>query len=240
MPLILCLLLALPSPFALAVTLLAAEVPPYVIRAQQGAPTGMAVEVVEEAARRLREPLTIELMPFARALMEAQHRPGVLLLPPVRSPDREARLQWIAPLLEESFVLASDRRHRGEPLTLAEAQRLKIGVLRHSLSHNLLQARGMPELETVGTERGNADKLARGRIQAWAAAWNTMRYAQQEAGLPLARLVKGETLTRAPLYLAANLEFPAGEAARWRQALAEMAADGSLDRILLQYDYQAP
>lgn len=28
MPLILCLLLALPSPFALAVTLLAAEVPP--------------------------------------------------------------------------------------------------------------------------------------------------------------------------------------------------------------------
>ncbi|MFM4648791.1 substrate-binding periplasmic protein [Aeromonas bivalvium] len=240
MPLILCLLLALPSPFALAVTLLAAEVPPYVIRAQQGAPTGMAVEVVEEAARRLREPLTIELMPFARALVEAQHRSGVLLLPPVRSQDRETRLQWIAPLLEESFVLASDRRHRGEPLTLAEARRLKIGVLRHSLSHSLLQARGMPELESVGAERGNADKLARGRIQAWAAAWNTMRYAQQEAGLPLTRLIKGETLARVPLYLAANLDFPAEEAARWRHTLAEMAADGSLDRILLQYDYQAP
>ncbi len=43
-----------------------------------------------------------------------------------------------------------------------------------------------------------------------------------------------------PLYLAANLDFPAEEAARWRHTLAEMAADGSLDRILLQYDYQAP
>ena len=54
---------------------------PYVIRAQQGAPSGMAIEVLEEAARRLGEPLEIELMPLARALSQASHRPDVLLLP---------------------------------------------------------------------------------------------------------------------------------------------------------------
>ena len=70
---------------------------PYVIRAQQGAPSGMAIEVLEEAARRLGEPLEIELMPLARALSQASHRPDVLLLPPARNPQREPLFLWIAP-----------------------------------------------------------------------------------------------------------------------------------------------
>nr|WP_319593422.1 hypothetical protein [Aeromonas schubertii] len=83
MPLLLCALLALlVSGSALAIEVLAAEVPPYAIKSQQGAPTGMAVEVLEEAARRLGEPLHIEVLPFARALSQARHRKDVLLLPP--------------------------------------------------------------------------------------------------------------------------------------------------------------
>lgn len=240
MSLLLCLLFILLSPFAQAITLLAGEVPPYVIRAQQGAPTGMAVEVIEEAARRLHEPIEIELMPFARAIQEAQHRPGVLLLPPVRSQARETMLTWIVPLLDEAFVLASDRRHHPNPLALNEASTLTIGVLRHSLSHSRLQALGAPSLEIVTVERNNADKLALGRIQAWAAAWNTMRYAQQEAGLRLSDLVKGARLAKVPLYLAASPDFPPQEAKRWHDAIQGMRADGSLARILFQYDYQAP
>lgn len=240
MSLLLCLLLVLFSPFVQAVTLLAGEVPPYVIRPQQGAPTGMAVEVIEEAARRLREPIQIELMPFARAIQEAQHRSRVLLLPPVRSPDREAMLQWIVPLLDEAFVLASDQHYHPAPLRLDEKSPLKIGVLRHSLSHNLLQELGVTSLDIVTTERNNADKLALGRIQAWAAAWNTIRYAQQEAGLRLSELVKGATLAKMPLYLAASPDFPLQEARRWHDVIQGMRADGNLARILHQYDYQAP
>ncbi len=45
---------------------IAAEIPPYVIRTNQGAPSGMAVEVQEDATRCLKEPLTIERMPLAR------------------------------------------------------------------------------------------------------------------------------------------------------------------------------
>ena len=65
---------------ARAVVVVAADIPPYVIRAQQGAPSGMAIEVLEEAARRLGEPLEIELMPLARALSQASHRPDLLLI----------------------------------------------------------------------------------------------------------------------------------------------------------------
>lgn len=37
-----------------------------------------------------------------------------------------------------------------------------------------------------------------------------------------------------------NSYFPAAEALRWRKAIEGMREDGSLARILKQYDYQAP
>ena len=64
--LLFCCALLLPGPGAHAVVVLAADVPPYVIRSNQGAPSGMAIEVLEEAARRpaeshLRQPLVMGL-----------------------------------------------------------------------------------------------------------------------------------------------------------------------------------
>ncbi|WP_440986906.1 hypothetical protein [Aeromonas ichthyocola] len=69
--------------------------------------------MLEEAARRLKEPLTIELMPLARALSQTRHRQDVLLMPPVRSPQREPQFLWVTPLLDdEAFVLVSHRQFR--------------------------------------------------------------------------------------------------------------------------------
>lgn len=223
-----------------AVVVIAAEIPPYVIRSHQGAPSGMAIEVLEEAARRLKEPLTIELMPLARALSQTQHRQDVLLVPPVRSPQREPLFLWIAPLLDEAFVLVTHRRHHPQPLTIGEMPGLSIGVMRGSYGQSLLQPFTQIRQAEVAEEVHNASKLARGRIQGWAVAWNSARYNQLQAGLPLADLVRGETLKQASLYLAASPHFPAKEATRWRDTIAAMRDDGSLARIIKQYDYQAP
>ncbi|MFM4995068.1 substrate-binding periplasmic protein [Aeromonas sanarellii] len=240
---ILLLLLCSPPlwiPRAHAVVVVAADIPPYVIRSHQGAPSGMAIEVLEEAARRLGETLEIELMPLARALSQTRHRPDVLLLPPARNPQRESQFLWIAPLLEEAFVLVSHRNHHPPPLTVADLPGLTVGVLRGSHGQSLLLPLAGVAQEQVGEEVGNASKLARGRIQAWAVAWNTARYNQQRAGLPLPDLVRGQTLQQSTLYLAASPRFSRSEALRWRQAIQGMREDGSLARILHQYDYQAP
>ncbi|WP_349918446.1 substrate-binding periplasmic protein [Aeromonas veronii] len=227
-------------PCASAVTVIAGQVPPYVIQSQQGAPSGMVIEVLEEAARRLHEPLHIELMPMARAVEQARYRADVLLVPPVKSPQRAPRFLWITPLLDEAFVLVTHRHHHPAPVTVGELPSLSLGAMRGSYGHSL--SRTLPEqrVETVAEELNNANKLARGRIQVWAVAWNTARYAQRQAGLPLNDLVRGDTLQTTPLYLAAHPGFPPKEAARWRQVIHEMRADGTLARILKQYDYQTP
>ena len=239
------LLLLLCSPFlwiprAHAVAVVAADIPPYVIRSHQGAPSGMAIEVLEEAARRLGETLEIELMPLARALSQTRHRPDVLLLPPARNPQRESQFLWIAPLLEEAFVLVSHRNHHPAPLTVADLPGLTVGAMRGSHGQSLIPLLEGVTQELVSEEVNNASKLARGGIQGWAVAWNTARYNQQRAGLPLPDLVRGQTLQRSTLYLAASPRFSPSEAMRWRRVIQEMRQDGSLARILFQYDYQAP
>jgi len=223
-----------------AVVVLAAEIPPYVIRSNQGAPSGMAIEVLEEAARRLKEPLTVELMPLARALSQTRHRQDVLLLPPARTPQREPLFLWIAPLLDEAFVLVGHRQFHPAPLTVKTLPGLTIGVMRGSHGQNLLQPLGRVKQDLVTDEVSNASKLARNRIQGWAVAWNTARYNQQQAGLPLTDLVRGDTLQESTLYLAASPRFPPADALRWRTTILAMHDDGSLARILKQYDYQAP
>ncbi|MBP4043270.1 transporter substrate-binding domain-containing protein [Aeromonas sp. SrichE-2G] len=244
MRLVTLLLLLCPTLFtslpARAVVVVAADIPPYVIRSQQGAPSGMAIEVLEEAARRLGETLEIELMPLARALSQTRHRPDVLLLPPARNPQRESQFLWIAPLLEEAFVLVSHRNHHPAPLTVADLPGLTVGAMRGSHGQSLIPLLEGVTQELVSEEINNASKLARGRIQGWAVAWNTARYNQQRAGLPLPDLVRGQTLQRSTLYLAASPRFSPSEAMRWRRVIQEMRQDGSLAHILFQYDYQAP
>ena len=225
---------------ARAVVVIAAEIPPYVIRSNQGAPSGMVIEVLEEAARRLKEPLTIELMPLARALSQARYRRNVLLVPPVRSPQRDPQFLWIVPLMDEAFVLVSHRQYHPTPLTINALPGLTVGVMRGSFGQSLLRPYPQVKQALVAEEIHNADKLALGRIQGWAVAWNSARYNQQQAGLPLTDLVRGDTLQRASLYLAASPRFPPAEATRWRKIIATMHDDGSLARIIKQYDYQAP
>ncbi|MCE9952087.1 transporter substrate-binding domain-containing protein [Aeromonas allosaccharophila] len=234
------LLLLLVNTGAQAIVLVAAELPPYVIRSSHGKPSGVAIEIMEEAARRLKEPLTIELMPLARALTQAIHRKDVLLIPPVRSTQREHLYYWVTPILDEEFVIVSDRNAHPTPLTLKDLPSLKVGTLRHSFGQYLLQQRLNLASQTVATEDLNALKLQRGRIDAWAAAWNVILYNQQTGGFSIDEIVKGESLMRTQLFIAASKDFPFTEGRRWQAVIDEMRHDGTLARIIRQYHYQAP
>ena len=203
------LLLLLVNTGAQAIVLVAAELPPYVIRSSHGKPSGVAIEIMEEAARRLKEPLTIELMPLARALTQAIHRPDVLLIPPVRSTQREHLYYWVTPILDERFChrqrspLSSfspqsrqiSHRCRSAPcatpsVSICSRQRLKL------------------ESDTVATEKLNAQKLHRGRIDAWVAAWNAILYNQQTVICQPTGWYAGRLLMRTQFYVAAHKEFP--------------------------------
>lgn len=237
---LLTLLLMLVNTGVQAIVLVAADLPPYVIQSVHGKPSGIAIEIMEEAARRLGEPLTIELMPLPRALTQTIHRQDVLMIPPVRSSQREHLYQWITPILDEQFLIVSDRRFHPTQLKSSDLRTLDVGVLRYSFGQHLLKQRVGIQGETVADEQLNAHKLHRGRIDAWVAAWNVILYAQQQDKLSSQQLVRGEVLMNTQLFLAANKAFPFKEAQRWQATIEGMRRDGSLARIIRQYNYQLP
>ncbi|BEV71824.1 MULTISPECIES: ABC transporter substrate-binding protein [unclassified Paludibacterium] len=230
------LLWSLLGPCASAVTLIGAEVPPFVT--QQG---GLAVAILREAARRAGTDDHVTVYPFIRAMVLATQPGGpYLLVPPGRTPARESRYQWVAPLMDEAFVLVGNRKVNPNPPSRSAMTGQLIGVMRNSVGQELASHIPQSRLSVVTYETTNAAMLANGHIGAWAVAWNTALQAQREAGLPVEDLLKGEVLMRSTLYLAASLDMSASEVQRWRSILDNMRKDGTIARLEHDYRYVLP
>jgi polar amino acid transport system substrate-binding protein len=164
----------------------------------------------------------------------------ILVTPLGRVASREEKYQWVAPLMDEVFVLISHKKYQARPLSREQADRLIIGVMRNSVGEGLAAEFISATIDAVPMEATNAKKLAAGRIGAWVASWNTALYAQREAGLAAEDLVRGEVLMRTSLYVAASLKMPQQEVLRWRRVLEKMRKDGSIEAIEKKYHYEVP
>ncbi|MGL4205650.1 MAG: substrate-binding periplasmic protein [Aeromonadaceae bacterium] len=225
---------------AKAVTLIGAEVPPFVMHEAQPLGPGLTAEILLVAAQRLGEPAQLDVKPFVRALMVTANGHDRLLVPPGRIPEREALLRWVSPLVDEAFVLFTDRQHHPKPIRQEELAGLTVGVMRDSVGEQLMKKIPGGHIENAASEIINAKKLARGRIHAWAVSLNTGFYAQRAAGLDERQLVRGATLSRVTLYLAASPDFPDAEMIRWQQVIEAMRLDGTLQRLKQRYHYVEP
>jgi polar amino acid transport system substrate-binding protein len=183
----------------------------------------------------------VTVYPFIRAMLIASQPGGpYLLVPPGRTPMREAHYQWVAPLMDEAFVLVGNRKVSAIPPTRSKMTGKLIGVMRQSVGQELAGHIDGAVLNVVTYETTNATMLANGRIDAWAASWNTALQAQREAHLPPSDLVKGTILQKTTLYLAASPDLPAAEVLRWRAIIEAMRRDGTIARLEKEYGYMQP
>ncbi|WP_046167633.1 substrate-binding periplasmic protein [Chromobacterium vaccinii] len=225
-------LLCLAGPTAHAISLLGGIAPPYVLAAPPA--QGFAVAVAQEAARRLGQPLQVSVQPLSRVLTIGSAQARALIVPPCRTPQREPLLRWVAPLVDEEFLLIGQAA--GKPPSGGG----HIGVVRDSVGLELARRLPGATIELAGDETLNARKLAAGHIDAWLAAWNSARYAQQQAGLPPSGLRRGQVQLRCTTYLAATRNIPEAELAPWRLAIEAMRRDGTLRRLTQRYDIVTP
>ncbi|AUH49444.1 ABC transporter substrate-binding protein [Chromobacterium sp. ATCC 53434] len=226
----------LPGLAAHAATLLGGIAPPYVL--SEPPAQGFAVAVMQEAARRLGEPLQISVQPLNRVLTIGSAQARALIVPPCRTPRREALLRWVAPLVDEEFLLIGPAAQ--PPVGSSPPGGLHIGVVRDSVGLELAKQLPGATIELAGDETLNARKLAAHHIDAWLAAWNSARYAQQQAGLPPDGLRRGQVMLRCTTYLAATRNIPEADLEPWRRAIDEMRRDGSLLKLARRYDLVTP
>ncbi|MEM6312083.1 MAG: transporter substrate-binding domain-containing protein, partial [Pseudomonadota bacterium] len=157
--------------------------PPFII-SQDGALTGISVEILRIAAQRSGRAIMFEEMPFQRALHRVTTQNDCMMPALFRTAPREDQFVWLATYdaAELHFLTI------GDPInTLDEGRtRSAIGVVKDSSGDTVLTSLGFENLVRVASSSSNARMLNAGRIDAWVQSERAARSIWAQLGLQTA------------------------------------------------------
>ena len=210
----------------------AGDLPPFAW-STPGGPRGFAQELVTAMAQRLGQTATVQYLPWARAVRMAEQGGPYGVFPLARTAAREARFQWLAPLMTVRYglyTLATESR-----LDLDQLRGMRVGVLRGSpIAANLRAERFTTVIESKDY-RDMLRQLRGGALDAVYAGTPMLEAAMDQYEQPRMLFVLQTTLGEATLYLAASLNLDAAEAQRWAGAFRQLEEDGTVARIRRRY-----
>lgn len=228
-----------PSALAAELRLLAAELPPFTYHqppptvSEIGEPRGIVYRAVREMAHRIGHSGDIEFMGWTHAQELAKAGPNIGILALTRSPERESLYNWMVEIVTDDLVLVG-----GTGVDVSTLDRVKdrpTGVLRTSGAEALLREHAFTRIEPASEEWVNAMKLRDRRIDAWLAPRLMVLFSWREIGGDATMLNIGALVRRSPIYFAASRDVSQAETDRWRSAFAQIRADGTYDRIMVEY-----
>lgn len=198
---------------------------------------GLSIEIVRRAAQIAERSVEFENLPFVRSLKTVQRRSGYFQPALYRNPAREPDYAWIVETHKVVNVFSTlDRRID----SLDEARALgSIGVEEGAAMDVLLTEQAFANLQRVDRPEINAQKLAAGRIDAWALTRSLAHWTWRSAGMERP-LVSGAPITVSPVYIVGNRDTEPEVVDAYRKAVDEMRSDGSLERILERYGEAPP
>ncbi|WP_284614444.1 substrate-binding periplasmic protein [Aquabacterium humicola] len=230
----------------LKVHLVAEAFPPLQYADAQGQPHGTAHDLAVAAlalagAQLPLEVAALQFVPLQRALMMAASQPDTLVLSIARTPEREQRLRWIAPIAPYELWLY--RLRSSEPLPASfDALRghgLRFGAQLRSNFHEWLLRQGLgtaPDnsvIDTVARNNLNFLKSRAGRIDYFAHPSISFTYRAAEQGLrpadfePVLRI---DELSM-PLWAATGPDSDERLVAALMRAFAELQQSGRAARL---------
>lgn len=206
---------------------------PFSYTGPDGAPAGVAYEMVTEIAKDL--PVTLEpvVAPLVRAFKEVQSRGQALIIPPARIPSREHLFRWVAALVPVRLMLFARQDSSHDISSLASARHLEIGILSAPGLEETYRAAGLRRIKRLSNNETAIRMLMHDRLPAVLTADCSVYAALKGAGLPRDQIREGAVLSTVTLWLAASMDFPDAELRQW-QAAAERRRT-TLSAILAKY-----
>lgn len=213
----------------------AGDLPPFGWSTPEG-PRGFAQELVAAMAQRLGRRAEVRYMPWARAVRMVAQGDHFGVFPLARTPDREARFQWLVPLMAVRYGLYTLATPANEGrLGLAQRRRQRIGVLRGSPIVANLRAEGFESIVDAKDYHDLLRQLRAGLIDAVYAGAPMLEAAMDEYGHPRTLFTLQATVGEATLYMATSLGLHPAEAQRWVDAYRQLEEDGTVARLRQRY-----
>lgn len=134
----------------LSVKVVTEQLPPLQIHHQGEAPTGAMVEIVELLLQQATLDGQIVFYPWARAYEVAQQQANTLIFSIMRTPAREHKFHWVAPLLADTVHLI---RLKSRPelaiSAIEQAKQFRIGVTRSDIAQFYLEEKGFTTEQNI-------------------------------------------------------------------------------------------
>lgn len=212
------------------------EIPPYAYM-KDGRISGVATDVVQELMVRVGFAGDIYVLPWKRALMEAEQ--SKLIYPFAKTPDRESRYKWIGPIMKDQLVFvvrASDTRTFR---SIDDFRNLKTGVNRGAPTDLRLEKLGFRMIDHASTEGQNLEKLLAGRFDAWFTSTQVLKGTLQQRGGGANEVKVAFSDQNFELYIGVSPNVEDKTVNLWQKHLDQMKSEGSYRMIMKRHGIDA-
>jgi len=206
---------------------------------EKGRIEGLSTEIVREILRRVGQPDTISMVPWARGYKLAQFDADTGLFSTTRLPQREALFAWVGPLYMQHWGFY---RWKGAGIKVADVEAAKqvarIGTYHQDAKMQYLQAMGFENLVPTNKNNTNVIHLQRGDIDLWVSSDFNMPHLARQAGVSPDQLELAYAFKSVGNYIAFSKGTSPHVIRLWQAVLDEMKSDGSYQRICHKYNYE--
>lgn len=218
-------------------TFLTEENPPFHYT-DKGALKGMAVDILHLMWDKMGEPDSkITIMPWPRAYEAAQNKPGTVIFVTARLPEREKLFKWVGPITMSRLVLLTTRGNTVKLNSDDDIKKYRIGVVHNDVAEIIMRKLGVPKenLDMAPDHKTSVLKLLAGRIDMMVKGEKSLNeflkgIRQNPEDFKILRKIAGVQVC-----YAFHKDTPDSVINRYQEALNALKADGTLGRIVRQY-----
>lgn len=191
---------------------------PHSHRGADGAPAGVAYEMVSEIAKDLPFTLDPVVAPLVRAFRELESKGSALILPPARLPSREHLLRWVAPLIPVRLMLFARSGSGHDIASIEGARSLEIGILNAPGLQETYRSAGFQRIKHLASNEVAIRMLMQEHLPAVLTADCSVYVALKEVGMARSHIREGAVLDDVTLWLVASRSYPDTELRQWQAA----------------------
>ena len=217
------------------------EYPPYNFAGEDGKPTGMAVDILVAAFKKLNVGVTaadISIAPWNRSYKYVQEKPGTALFSMTYTPEREKILRFVGPAIPLAISVIAPM---GSGIVASEASDLRdltIGVVRDDIGDQLVRkmVAGANKVRRITTADQLYKLIEAGKVDVVVYAVDVFKNIVKKAGGNPSQLEEVLVLSSGQSGYAFHKSTDPEVLQHLQRAVDELRADGTIDKIISGYN----
>jgi polar amino acid transport system substrate-binding protein len=191
---------------------------------------GISTQVLAAAFASAQLPFKVQLVPWARAIGQAESLPRACVYSTAQLPERLPRFKWVGPIGHDNLVIFTRPDSSIKATTLDDLRGLHTATTFGDAAAPIMRSHGI-EVELTPTQ-GQLRMLQSGRIDFWMTMESRGKLLGKANDVPLQTSL---TVDRIDFYLACNPAVPDAVIDRLNQVLDRLRRDGTVDRITASF-----